>query len=54
MNHQFIQGLKIDWNKIDKNSYLRTIHAITGVEEIKFDKLVTFLSVKMGAENQLC
>lgn len=49
MNHQFIQGLKIDWNKIDKNSYLRTIHAITGVEEIKFDKLVTFFVGENGS-----
>lgn len=49
MNHQFIQGLKIDWDKIDKNSYLRTIHAISGIEEIKFDRPVTFFVGENGS-----
>ena len=34
MNQQFIRGLTIDWDKIDKYSYLREIEAI---KDMKFD-----------------
>ena len=42
MNEQFIQRLYIDWNKIERNSYLRKIDAIKGLEELVFDKPITF------------
>lgn len=43
MNEQFIQRLSIDWNKIERNSYLREIDAIKELEEMEFDKPITFL-----------
>ena len=33
MNEQFIQRLSIDWNKIERNSYLREIDAIKELEK---------------------
>ena len=33
MNQQFIRQITIDWNKIDKYSYLRDIKAISGLDE---------------------
>lgn len=41
MNQQFIQGIKIDWSKIDRRSYLREIEAIRGVESLEFSKPIT-------------
>lgn len=40
MNEQLIHSLYIDWNKIERNSYLRKIDAIK--EELVFDKLMPF------------
>lgn len=49
MNDLFIQRLSIDWNKIARNSYLREIDAIKGVEELVFDKPVTFFVGENGS-----
>lgn len=49
MNEQFIKGLAIDWNKIDRNSYLRKIEAIREVEELVFDKPITFFVGENGS-----
>lgn len=49
MNEQFIKGLSIDWNKIDRNSYLRKIEAIREVEELVFDKPITFFVGENGS-----
>lgn len=55
MNRQFIQGLSIDWSKIDSHSYLREIEAINQLEEVVFEKPITFfVGLKMAAENQRC
>ena len=43
MNNQLIQGISIDWNKIDQCSYLRDIEAIKGLERLEFTKSITFL-----------
>ncbi len=49
MNEQFIQRLSIDWNKIEKNSYLRKIDAIKEFEELVFDKSITFFVGENGS-----
>ncbi len=49
MNEQFIQRLSIDWNKIERNSYLRRIDAIKDLEELVFEKPVTFFVGENGS-----
>lgn len=49
MNEQFIQRLYIDWNKIERNSYLRRIDAIKELEEFVFDKPITFFVGENGS-----
>ena len=53
MNDQFIQGVIFDWDKIDKDSYLKGIRAFKGVEKLDFNKPITFLWGKMAVVNQL-
>ena len=53
MNDQFIQGVIFDWDKIDKDSYLKEIRAFKGVEKLDFNKPITFFVGKMAAVNQL-
>ena len=49
VNRQFIQSLSIDWNKIDNDSYLREIEAINQLEEIVFEKPITFFVGENGS-----
>ena len=49
MNEQFIQKITIDWDKIDKNSYLRNIDAIKDLKELNFEKSVTFFVGENGS-----
>lgn len=49
MNEQFIQCLTIDWDAVDKNSYLREIEAIKNLNELVFDNPVTFLVGENGS-----
>ena len=49
MNEQFIQHISIDWNKIEENSYLRKIEAIHNLEELVFEKPITFLVGENGS-----
>lgn len=49
MNNQFIQKIIIDWKKIDRNSYLRKIDAIKGLEELSFNKAITFFVGENGS-----
>ena len=37
-----IKGLSIDWDKIDRGSYLRDIEAISGLDHLEFHKPITF------------
>ena len=53
MNDQFIQGVIFDWDKIDKDSYLKEIRAFKGVEKLDFNKPITFFVGEMAAVNQL-
>ena len=43
MNSLFIQSIRIDWNKIEENSYLKEIHSIKELNELKFTSPITFL-----------
>lgn len=49
MNEQFIQRLSIDWDKIDPSSYLRKIEAIKELEELVFEKPITFFVGENGS-----
>ena len=49
LNTQLINGVLIDWSRIDEASYLRNIAAISGVEEIRFDHSVTFFVGENGS-----
>ena len=49
MNEQFIQRLWINWDKIDRNSYLRKIEAIKDLDELVFEKPITFLVGENGS-----
>lgn len=49
MNEQFIQRLSIDWNKIEQSSYLRHIEAIKNLEELVFEKPITFFVGENGS-----
>ena len=48
MNNQFIKGLSIDWNKIEAYSYLRQIDALKDLDELVFDKPITFFVGENG------
>lgn len=49
MNHQFIQSISIDWNKIDRYSYLRRIEALSGLERLDFTNPITFFVGENGS-----
>lgn len=49
MNVQFIQNIFIDWEKIEKNSYLRRIEAIYNIERLEFTKPITFFVGENGS-----
>ena len=49
MNHQFIQGVLFDWDKIDNDSYLKKIEAFRGVEKIEFTNAITFFVGENGS-----
>lgn len=49
MNELFIQRLSIDWNKIDQGSYLRKIEAIKDLDELIFEKPITFFVGENGS-----
>ena len=49
MNFQLINGIIIDWNKIDKNSYLRKIEALQGIESLTFDHAITCFTGENGS-----
>ena len=48
MNSQLINSVRIEWERIDRGSYLRDIKAISGVEEISFTHPVTFFVGENG------
>ncbi|MCR5733356.1 MAG: AAA family ATPase [Lachnospiraceae bacterium] len=44
-----IKGISIDWDKIDRSSYLRDIESIAGISTIKFHKPITFFVGENGS-----
>ena len=46
---QLINGVIIDWNKIDRESYLRDIPALSGIDRIPFTHPVTFFVGENGS-----
>lgn len=49
MNTQHVQGIRIDWDKIDSSSYIRSIDALNEVTELHFLKAVTFFVGENGS-----
>ena len=49
LNTQLISGVIIDWDKIGRESYLRKIAAISGVERVTFTRPVTFFVGENGS-----
>ena len=49
MGDRFITGLKINWDGIGRDSYLRRIPALQDPEELWFDESVTFFVGENGA-----
>ena len=49
LKNQLIKGLIIDWNKIDRESYLRDIPALSGIDRIAFTRSVTFFVGENGS-----
>ena len=49
MNKLFIQGVNIDWEIIDENSYLRHIEAIKDLRDLRFNKNITIFVGENGS-----
>lgn len=49
MNDNYIQGFKIDWNKISKNSYIKRISSLKNTDEFVFEKPITFFVGENGS-----
>lgn len=49
LNTQLIRSVMIDWNKIDTDSYLRHIPAISSTERVDFTHSVTFFVGENGS-----
>ena len=49
MNDLFIQGISLHWDKVGKDSYLREIAAFQGLDQIRFNKPVTFFAGENGS-----
>ena len=45
---KYVKGIRIDWSKIARNSYVREIPAISILEELLFHKNITFLVGENG------
>ena len=48
MNHNYIQSFQIDWENIDRDSYLRDIPALRSIEHFTFEKNITFFVGENG------
>lgn len=49
MNSLYIKGLRIDWDKISDDSYLRNIRALKSADELIFRSPVTFFAGENGS-----
>ena len=48
MNNLFLQGLHIDWDKIEEDSYLRNIEALRELKDFSFDSPISFFVGENG------
>lgn len=48
MDEKFIRGIKIDWNKIGKNNYVRKIPSIDSINRLDFNGNITFFVGENG------
>lgn len=48
MDKRFLRRMRIDWEKVPKDSYLRGIAALRGIEELQFHAPVTFFVGENG------
>lgn len=49
MDHQFIQGIQFDWDKIEEDTYLMNIEALKGMERLNFSNAITFFVGENGS-----
>ena len=49
MNHNYIQSFQINWENIDRDSYLRDIPALRSIEHFTFEKNITFFVGENGS-----
>ena len=48
MNHNYIQSFQINWENIDRDSYLQDIPALRSIEHFTFEKNITFFVGENG------
>ena len=48
MDDKFIRGIKIDWNRVGQNSYLRSIPSLCSTERLDFNSNITFFVGENG------
>ena len=48
MHELFIRGIRINWQNVDRTSWLHTVPALTSVSELSFTCPVTFLAGENG------
>ena len=48
MNQLYLQGLRIDWSSLSKDSYVNNISAIKSISEMRFEKGITFFVGENG------
>jgi predicted ATPase len=48
MDEKYIRGIKVDWNKINKSSYLRKIPSIHSINNLGFNSKITFFVGENG------
>lgn len=49
MNDQFIQSIAIDWDRIERDSYLRNIESVRNLEKLVFTTPITFFVGENGS-----
>ena len=50
MNDLYLQGLRIDWDFLPRNSYVHNISAIKSISEMSFEKSITFFVGENGTD----
>ena len=48
MDEKFITGIKVNWDQIDKDNYLKDITSICSVDQLKFKSNITFFVGENG------